>query len=228
MSKQEKSIEKLLLQGSKLNLRQKKFCEEFLVDLDATKAAIRAKYSEKSAYSIGSENLTKPKIRNYLRGLLTLRCIRTQVTSDKVIEELKKVAFATKDVKTRDKLKALDILAKHVGLFDKQIREFPEILKEKEPERKEQIACTENDWWVSRLAHFLAPMTREKFINELQKRYEQKGAVESNGATEAGLEPGDNGEEVEFNLLKVMKEVIGEERIKQDVQLTLDSILDKV
>ncbi len=132
MSKQERLIEKLLRQDKKLSPKQKRFCEEYLVDLNATQAAIRAGYSKKSAYSIGEENLKKPKIRNYLCELLTLRCIRTQVTSDKVIKELRKVAFAKKDVTTRDRLKALDILAKHVGLFDKQIREYPKILKERE------------------------------------------------------------------------------------------------
>ncbi|MFX0202741.1 MAG: terminase small subunit, partial [Candidatus Hodarchaeota archaeon] len=145
MSKQDKSIEKLLQQNSKLTERQKRFCREYLVDLNATQAAIRARYSKKSSYSIGEENLKKPKIRNYIRGLLTLRCIRTQVTSDKVIEELRKVVFAKKDVKTRDKLKALDMLAKHVGLFDKQVREFPEILKERELPQTHPDTFSERD-----------------------------------------------------------------------------------
>jgi len=64
MSKQDKSIEKLLLQDSKLTPKQKRFCEEFPRDLIATQAAIRAGYSKKSAYSIGEENLKKPKIQN--------------------------------------------------------------------------------------------------------------------------------------------------------------------
>lgn len=49
-----------------LNERQKRFCDEYLIDLDGTKAAIRAGYSEKTAYSIGSENLRKPELRAYI------------------------------------------------------------------------------------------------------------------------------------------------------------------
>ena len=45
-----------------MNNRQKRFVEEYLVDINATQAAIRAGYSQKSARSIGAENLTKPDI----------------------------------------------------------------------------------------------------------------------------------------------------------------------
>ena len=43
--------------------KQKLFCEEYLIDLNATQAALRAGYSEKTAYSIGNENLKKPEIQ---------------------------------------------------------------------------------------------------------------------------------------------------------------------
>ena len=49
-----------------LNERQKRFCDEYLIDLDATKAAVRAGYSKKTAYAIGSENLRKPQLREYI------------------------------------------------------------------------------------------------------------------------------------------------------------------
>ena len=49
----------------KLTAKQERFCEEYLIDLNATQAAIRAGYSVESAGSIGSENLTKPEIRAY-------------------------------------------------------------------------------------------------------------------------------------------------------------------
>ena len=45
--------------------KQKLFCEEYLIDLNATQAALRAGYSEKTAYSIGNENLKKPEIQEY-------------------------------------------------------------------------------------------------------------------------------------------------------------------
>ena len=50
----------------KLTEKQKRFCDEYLIDLNATQAAIRAGYSKKTAYSIGIENLKKPVIQNYI------------------------------------------------------------------------------------------------------------------------------------------------------------------
>ena len=47
--------------------KQKRFCEEYLIDLNATQAALRAGYSEKTAYSIGNENLKKPEIQEYIQ-----------------------------------------------------------------------------------------------------------------------------------------------------------------
>jgi len=103
-----------------LNSRQKIFCEEYLKDSNARKAAIRAGYSERSAASIGYENLQKPKIKRYISQLMQARNLRTQVTADRVLEELAKVGFAKQGEKTGHKLKALGMLARHVGIFDNQ------------------------------------------------------------------------------------------------------------
>ena len=46
--------------------KQRKFADEYLVDCNATQAAIRAGYSKKTAYSIGDENLKKPEIKKYI------------------------------------------------------------------------------------------------------------------------------------------------------------------
>ena len=54
-----------------LLLKQKRFCEEYIVDFNATQAAIRAGYSKKTAGSIGSENLKKPEIKKYIAALLS-------------------------------------------------------------------------------------------------------------------------------------------------------------
>ncbi len=67
MSKKDKSKEKIPQPERRLIPKQKMFCEEYVVSLNATQAAIRTGYSKKSAYSIGPENLKKPKIRNYIR-----------------------------------------------------------------------------------------------------------------------------------------------------------------
>ena len=49
-----------------LTPKQKRFCQEYLIDLNATQAAVRAGYSEKTAYSVGNENLRKPEIKKYI------------------------------------------------------------------------------------------------------------------------------------------------------------------
>jgi len=49
-----------------LTEKQKRFCDEYLMDLNATQAAIRAGYSTKTAKSIGQENLTKPYLKTYI------------------------------------------------------------------------------------------------------------------------------------------------------------------
>ncbi len=106
--------------NGELNTKQKKFCEEILVDDNATQAAKRAGYPERSASSIGNENRKKPKIQKYISELKEARSLRTQVTADRILVELAKIAFAEKGVKPGYKLKALGMLGKHVGIFDNQ------------------------------------------------------------------------------------------------------------
>ena len=79
---------------SDLTPKQKTFCEEYLIDLNGTQAAIRAGYSEKTAYSIASENLSKPNIQQFVQELADERSKRTQITSDSVLQELAKMGFA--------------------------------------------------------------------------------------------------------------------------------------
>ena len=79
---------------SDLNAKQTVFCEEYLVDLNGTQAAIRAGYSKSSAGSIGSENLQKPEIQAYLQELADKRSKRTEITADNVLRELAKLAFS--------------------------------------------------------------------------------------------------------------------------------------
>ncbi|MDP3561712.1 MAG: terminase small subunit [Legionellaceae bacterium] len=58
------------LEEQKLNAKQKRFCEEYTIDFNATQAAIRTGYSEKTAKEIGYENLTKPHLKKYISELL--------------------------------------------------------------------------------------------------------------------------------------------------------------
>lgn len=73
--------------------KQKRFVEEYLIDLNATQAAIRAGYSPDTAGSIGNENLKKPEIRTHIGKAMAERSKRTGVNADRVVEELAKIAF---------------------------------------------------------------------------------------------------------------------------------------
>lgn len=143
---------------SGLNDRQRIFVEEYLIDRNATQAAIRAGYSQKTAYSIGQRLLKKVEIQEAIKKRTEARIRRTDITADFVLTEIMKVASAdasdfvtvgkrnrvqiipteeiSKDklaalsgvkrgkngeleVKLYDKLRALEMLGKHLGLFDK-------------------------------------------------------------------------------------------------------------
>lgn len=140
-----------------LNIKQKTFVQEYLVDLNATQAAIRAGYSPKTAEVQGSRLLSNVKVQEAIQEAMKARETRTEVTQDRVLEELAKIAFSdatdvvnivdgrmvvtnTEKLKpdqkaaiaqikegkfglevTRfDKLRALEMLGKHLGFFDYQ------------------------------------------------------------------------------------------------------------
>ena len=54
---------------NKLTAKQQRFCDEYLIDLNATQAAIRAGYSKKTAKQIGQQNLTKLDLKEYIGWL---------------------------------------------------------------------------------------------------------------------------------------------------------------
>ena len=149
---------------AKLTEKQKRFVAEYLVDLNATQAAIRAGYSEKTAEVIGYENLRKPQIEQAVQKGMEARQQRTEITQDMVIRELAKVAFANGaiyarvigggtrveltdtdkltadqraaiscvkegkygiEVGTYDKVRALELLGKHLGVFDSKSGQAP-------------------------------------------------------------------------------------------------------
>ena len=139
--------------------KQKRFIEEYLIDLNATQAAIRAGYSPDTAKAIGSENLTTPDIRAQIDRAMAERSKRTGVNAERVVQELAKIAFVNaaevidpktatvkedalpedtaaiqsvkvktfgedgleREIKMADKLKALELLGKHLGMFKDRI-----------------------------------------------------------------------------------------------------------
>ena len=73
---------------SNLTDKQLMFCHEYLKDFNATQAAIRAGYSKKTARQVGSENLSKPNIQDFLNELKHEIHERNEVTIDEVLQEL--------------------------------------------------------------------------------------------------------------------------------------------
>ncbi len=101
-----------------LRPRQEKFVREYLVDLNATQAAIRAGYSKKTAYSIGEENLKKPEIAKAIAAAQTKRAEKTGRTAVDVLEDIRKVTReASEQGKIREALRGLELEGKHLGMF---------------------------------------------------------------------------------------------------------------
>jgi phage terminase small subunit len=78
--------------ASKLTDKQKKFVEEYLIDLNATQAATRAGYSKKTAYSMGQRLLKNVEIQAKIQNAMDKRSHRTEITQDWVLEELRRIA----------------------------------------------------------------------------------------------------------------------------------------
>ena len=99
-----------------LTPKQQRFIEEYCIDLNATQAAIRSGYSKNTAYAIGVENLSKPQIKSEIDKILKEKSEETGLTAKMVLDELKSIAF-DKSNKVNDRIRALDLLGKHLKLF---------------------------------------------------------------------------------------------------------------
>ena len=131
----------------KLRERQKRFVEEYLVDLNATQAAIRAGYSEKTAMEQGYQLLQKTSVQKAIEEAQNKRLERIQISQDEVIRRLienadiasgKKAIVLTQTRKSGDGEivgddvaqfvyepssvnKALELLGKHLGMFANKV-----------------------------------------------------------------------------------------------------------
>lgn len=100
----------------KFTPKQIMFINEYMVDLNGTQAAIRAGYSEDTAGSIAEENLKKPEIRKEVDKRMDERVARLGITADNVLADIDIIRRKTK-TSTKDKLRALELLAKHLKLI---------------------------------------------------------------------------------------------------------------
>lgn len=125
-----------------LNEKQQRFVDEYIVDLNATQAAIRAGYSPKTAQEQGSRLLCNVMVAEAIQKAKKEREVRTQITSDDVVRRIDRVARmcerpvlkvdadgeaildadgneVIRCFDTQGALKALELLGKHTGAFEK-------------------------------------------------------------------------------------------------------------
>lgn len=108
----------------KLSAKQEQFCREYLVDLNATQAAIRAGYSAKTANAIGNENLLKPYIAERISKLKQERADKVSVTAADVLKGVIEVTLLAReegDLKTA--LKGYELQGKHIGMWTEKVQQ---------------------------------------------------------------------------------------------------------
>ena len=127
----------------KMTDKQKRFCDEYLIDLNATQAAIRAGYSEKSARAIANENLTKPYIKAYIDERMAEKedeliadqnevlkyltsVLRGNTQSEIVVVEgtgdgCSEARAMQKAPDEKERLKAAELLGKRYGLYTDKV-----------------------------------------------------------------------------------------------------------
>jgi phage terminase small subunit len=99
----------------KLTAKQEKFIKEYLVDLNATKAAERAGYSKKTAGVIGDENLKKPYIAEAIRAERDKTSQKLEITRESILLDLEALKNNNKTINPNVSIKALDLQIKMLG-----------------------------------------------------------------------------------------------------------------
>jgi phage terminase small subunit len=112
------------------NAREARFVEEYVTCLNATQAAIRAGYSARTAKQQGSRLLTRPHVAAAVQEAQERHAAKVEVKADEVIRELKVMAFARDDIRDSDKLKALELLGRHLKMFTDKIEQTGESFAE--------------------------------------------------------------------------------------------------
>ena len=123
--------------------KQQLFVLEYLRDFNATRSALEAGYSKKTAYSIGNELLKNPEIQQAINTAMKQREQRTEITQDYVISNLQTIVERTMQKKpvmakgeqlqdeegnnvwcfdAKNAIKALELLGKHLGMFTEKIQ----------------------------------------------------------------------------------------------------------
>lgn len=114
----------------KLTAKQKRFCDEYLIDLNATQAAIRAGYSKKTARVIAVENLAKPNIKAYIQQRMDEKEKELIADQNEVLKYLTSVI--------RGQSRSSVVVVENVGDYMSEAREM-----EKAPDEKERLKAAE-------------------------------------------------------------------------------------
>lgn len=110
--------------------KQKRFCDEYLIDLNATQAAIRAGYSKRTAKAIGQENLTKPDLKKYIDSRMAEKESELIADQDEVLKYLTAVM--------RGQTQAEVVVVENIGDYMSQARTM-----QKAPDEKERLKAAE-------------------------------------------------------------------------------------
>lgn len=113
-----------------LTAKQQRFCDEYLVDLNGTQAAIRAGYSEKTARQIAAENLSKPYIKEYIEKRMAEKEASLIADQNEVMKYLTSVL--------RGQSKSEVIVVESIGDFMSEARTM-----KKAPDEKERLRAAE-------------------------------------------------------------------------------------
>ena len=105
-------------QPNGLSAKQDRFAREYLVDLNATQASIRAGYSEKTAKQQGSRLLTNADVKTRINELQEATAERLDMTADKVMADLEKLCWAAVDAgQYGPAIRAKQLQGQRLGLF---------------------------------------------------------------------------------------------------------------
>ena len=131
-----------------LTARQQRFVEEYLLDLNGSQAAIRAGYSEQTATMQASRMLTNANIARAIAAAQAKVAQRLDCDVERVMAELASIAFNVEE-RTQDRIRALELLAKHGGAFV----ERSEIKVQAHKAIDAPPACATYEEWFGQAAH---------------------------------------------------------------------------
>jgi phage terminase small subunit len=153
-----------------LTPKQQRFVEEYLIDLNATQAAIRAGYSEKTAKEIGSENLTKPNIAKAIGEAQNKRQEQTQIDAAYVLKRLVEI----------DQMDVLDIMDDQMKI--RPVNEWPKVWRQyvvnlENLELSDGEGCFKKIKWPDKVKN-LELLGRHVSVGAFKDKVEHSGKLE--------------------------------------------------